>query len=108
MDTEIKPILTPEEERELMEGQQLYETTKTAGFEVMQRRFADLAFHSWVDPREAVSKEEWEWREINAFHASNNAREFLEWVQEKISRSEYLEKKKAGQIKITPMGIGRR
>ena len=107
MDTEIKQILTPEEERELLEGQQLYEMTKTAGCEVTQRRFADLAFHSWVDPRETKDKEEWEWREINAFHASNNAREFLEWIQEKISRSEYLSKKKAGEIKVTPMGVGR-
>jgi hypothetical protein len=60
--------------------------------------FETMAFHSWVDPREAPNKGEWEWRELNGFHAANAARETLENIAKAISRSEYLEKVKNGEI----------
>lgn len=100
--------LNHEEERELREGQALYELTKSSGFEYLKARLEDVAFHSWVDPREIEgpeAKKEWEWRELNAFHAANNARELLEWIQTRISRSEYLEKKKLGEIKVERMTL---
>lgn len=100
-----KPELTKQEEQEMQEGQQLYEMTQTPGFKVLQSKLEDLGYHSWVDPREAPSKEEWEWRELNGFHAANTARELLEWIQKTISNSEYLEKKKKGEIKTPSMRI---
>ena len=93
------------EEKELREGQNLYETTRTPGFQVIQGWLEDMAYHSWVDPRETDNKEEWEWREINAFHAANNARELLEKIQKAISQSEYLAKKKSGEIMLKNMRI---
>lgn len=97
--------LTPEEKKELSEGQSLYEMTKSSGFAVLEGWLKNVAFHSWVDPREVESKEEWEWRELNAFHAANNARELLDEIQKSISRAEYLEKKRLGEIKVNKMKI---
>jgi hypothetical protein len=108
MDNKIEPKLNEIEEQELREGQDLYEMTKTPGFLALKKRLEDVAFHSWVDPREIEgpdAEREWKWRELNAFHAANNARELLEWIQSLISRSEYLEKKKSGEIKVERMTI---
>lgn len=93
------------EEQELQDGQALYEMTKTTGFQVLKRWLEDMAFHSWIDPREINSKggpseEEWKWRELNAFHAANNARELMERIQKAISQADYLDKKRHGEIKI--------
>lgn len=96
MDNEIK--LNPIEESELREGQALYEMTKSAGFQILKKWLEDMAFHSWVDPRETNNKEDFMWRELNAFHAANNAKELLEKIQKTISNSEYLEKRKSGEI----------
>ncbi len=101
-----KPKLNEQEEKELRDGQSLYEMTKTAGFQIVKQKLEDVAFHSWVDPREAPNEKEYLWRELNGFHAANNAREFLEWIQEQISRSDYLDKKKKGELQINPMRVG--
>lgn len=98
-------LLNDVEEKELREGQNLYELTKTPGFLLLKSKLEDMAFHSWVDPRETDNKDDYLWRELNGFHAANNARELLEWIQETISRSEYLEKKKKGEIKTERMTI---
>jgi len=105
-------ILNEQENSEMRIGQELYEMTKSAGFKHLKEKLDEAAFHSWIDPREidkpnGLSKEEWEWRELNGFHAANNARELLEWIASMISRSEYLEKKKSGEIVNKPLTIGR-
>lgn len=100
-----KVTLPEPEQQELREGQALYEMTQTEGFKILRTKLEDLAFHSWVDPREVEDKVKWEWRELNGFHAANAAREMLEFIQQKISRSEYLHKKKAGEISVRPMKI---
>lgn len=97
--------LHEEEKKELNEGQTLYELTKHPGFAVIQNYFTQLAFHSWIDPRETTTEKEYLWRELNGFHAANNAREFLEWIKERINRSDYLEKKKLGQLQVKSMKI---
>lgn len=102
--------LTESERQELEEGQDLYELTKTKGFKVLEQWLNDMAYHSWVDPREIEgpdAEKEWKWRELNAFHAANNARELIERIQKSVSRSEYLEKKRKGEIILGRMGIGR-
>lgn len=91
--------LTPEEQVLLSEGQALYEMTQSLGFKTLRRQLENLAFHSWVDPRETGSKEEWVWQEMNAFHAANNAKEILEWIQKTINDAEYLNKVKNGEVK---------
>jgi len=102
----VEEIKLNEIERdELNEGQVLYEMTKTAGFGILKKKLDDLGFHSWVDPRDVPDQKEWEWRELNGFHAANAAKELLEWIQKSISRSEYLEKKKRGEIQVRPMKI---
>lgn len=100
--------LLPQEEQELREGQELYEMTQSAGFQIVQKWLEDMAFHSWVDPRTVEgpdSEKEWKWRELNAFYAANNARELLERIQKAISSSEYYEKVKSGEVKRRPMKI---
>uniref|UniRef100_A0A6M3LFL6 Uncharacterized protein n=1 Tax=viral metagenome TaxID=1070528 RepID=A0A6M3LFL6_9ZZZZ len=106
MNTDAK--LNSVEAQELRQGQDLYELTKIPGFKILEQKLKDMAFHSWVDPREIEGdnpKKIWEWRELNAFHAANNARELLEWIQSMISRSEYLDKKKSGEIVVDKMRI---
>lgn len=105
MDTKQPIVLNEGENQELEEGQALYEMTKLRGFQILKKRLEDLGFHSWIDPRDSKSKEEWMWKEEIAWAGANNARELLEWIQEQISRSEYLEKKKSGELKIRPMII---
>jgi hypothetical protein len=104
MQSDKLPItISEDEERELRQGQDLYEMTKTSGWAVIEQWMKDLAFHSWVDPREIEnshdSQKEYLWRELNAFYAANNARELLERVQKVINQSEYLHKVKTGEIK---------
>jgi hypothetical protein len=97
--------LLPEEEKDLAIGQELFEMTQSAGFEHLKHWLEDLSFHSWVDPRETENKEQWEWQELNAFHAANNAKELLERIQKAVSQSEYLQKIKSGEIQRRPMRI---
>ena len=108
----IKPntqvALNPQEKEERVEGQNLYEMTQTPGFDVLKKYLEALAFHSWIDPRTIdgpESKKEWEWRELNAFYAANNAKTMIEWIQEKIGRAEALEKKKRGETLVRPLTI---
>lgn len=91
-------VLNDGEGKELREGQWLYEITKMPGWSIMQEMFANLAFHSWSNPREAKSMEEWNWMELNSYYAANNAKEFLEEIERKISRSEYLDKVQKGLV----------
>lgn len=98
--------MSDQEEQELADGMALYEMTKTSpGWQIVQKMLEDLAFHSWVDPREAPSKAEWEWRELNGFHAANNARELLENITKKISQADYLDKVKKGEITKRRMSV---
>lgn len=100
--------LTPEESKERSDAQFLYEMTQGPGFKVLRQKLEELQFHTWVDPRSIDgpdAKQQWEWRELNAFHASNNAKELLEWIDGKINRGEYLEKKKRGELEVRPLTI---
>lgn len=102
-DIKKQTILAPEEQIERSEGQWLYEMTQTPGYKVLLEKFNELQFHTWVDPRTIDgpdSKKQWEWQELNAFHASNNVKELLEWIASKINRAEYLEKKKRGELDV--------
>lgn len=91
--------LTFEEEKELREGQALRDMAlSNEGWRIVEGWFKTMAFHSWVDPREVESKVEWEWRELNGFHAANAAKEVLDGITKAISRAEYLEKVKSGEI----------
>lgn len=101
---QIQPLV-PEEEKELRDGQSLYEMVKTStGWQIVKQMLDDVAFHSWVDPR-GMSKKDWEFAEINAFHAANNAKEIIENINKLISRSEYLQKVKMGEIDRKKMRI---
>lgn len=92
------------EEKEYREGQALKEMVETSeGWRLIKKDLEALAFHSWIDPRTidkpgGLTKDEWEFRELNAFHAANNAKELLENINKKIERSEYLGAVKRGEI----------
>lgn len=93
--------LAPEEEKDYREGMALYEMDQTnPGWAVIKKILEEFAFHTWVDPRATESRAEWEWKELNAFHAANNARELIDLIQTKISRADYLGKVKSGEIEV--------
>jgi hypothetical protein len=103
---EVKKFLNEQEEKELAEGQALFEMDKNnLGWQIIKQWLTDAAYHSWVDPRQTDNKEEWEWRELNAFHAANTAKEILEEVAKSVSRAEYLDKVKHGEIQRNKMRI---
>ena len=102
--------LSAEEEKEYREGMALYELTQSAGWQVIKGWLQDKAFHTWINPIEidapnGLSKQEWEWRELNAFHSANNAKELLANIDSAISRADYLGKVKSGEIKVKKMTI---
>lgn len=105
MEPNVK-VLNEAEEKEMNDGQALYEMDKSnPGWQIVKEHLNSLAFHSWVDPRECADKQEWEWRELNGFHAANVAREILEMIAKAASRADYLDKKKNGEIKVERMKI---
>lgn len=97
--------LSAGELEELRDGQSLYETTQTAGWQVLKRILENLAYHSWIDPRDCKSKKEWDWQELNAFHAANNAKELVETIEKAVERADYLDKVKKGLIQEKRMRI---
>ena len=102
----VPQLLTPEEEAEMQEGMALYEMEKNStGWQVVKKMYEAIAYHSWVDPRECPSKRDWEWRELNAFHASNAANEILDNIAKSISRADYLQKVKLGEVDRRKMKI---
>jgi len=106
LDDKVATVLNEQEEKELAEGQALFEMDKSnPGWQVIKKWLVDAAYHSWVDPRQTKDQKEWDWRELNAFHASNNAKEILEEVAKSVSRAEYLDKVKNGEIQRNKMRI---
>jgi len=97
--------LTAGELEELRDGQSLYEVTQTAGWQVLKRWLEDRTYHSWIDPREADSEKEWMWRELNAFHSSDVAKQILLDIERAVERADYLDKVKKGLIQEKPMRI---
>lgn len=87
------------------EGQELYEMTQTRGWKTVAGWLRDMAFHSWVDPRSTDVKDEWVWRELNAFHAANVTKELLEKIAASIEEADRLQKIELGQVKERPMKI---
>jgi hypothetical protein len=103
--TKIPQKLNEQEEKEVRDGMAIYEMAKTSvGWQIVKGMLEDMAFHSWVDPR-GMDKKEWEFAELNAFHAANNAKEILENINKIVSRSEYLQKIKSGEIDRRSMRI---
>ena len=97
--------LTPEERKELREGQALLEMTGTSGWEIIKRMLENRAYHSWVDPRETNSEKEWMWRELNLYHSSQVAIQLLEDIQKSIDKAEYISKIATGEIDQRHMKI---
>lgn len=98
MAAKTKVQLPPEEEKEMREGMALYEMTQSVGWKIVEQWLTDRAYHTWADPKETKDATDWQWRELNAFHASNNAKELLEAITRAIGRSEQLQKIAAGEI----------
>lgn len=90
--------LSSEEVEEMRDGQSLYEMTQSSGWRIVKRMLEELAFHSWSDPRQAKSLEEWAYREINSFYGAANAKELIESIQVKIDRADHLSKVRSGEI----------
>lgn len=102
MAVKSKVAIPPEQEKEMREGMALYEMTQSEGWKIVAQWLTDRAIHTWVDPRSIDGPEalqQWQFRELNAFHASNNAKELIDAIENAISRATYLQKVAAGEIK---------
>ncbi len=107
MDERVKTpqVLTEIEENEMREGMSLYEMEKgSTGWAAVKRMLEARAYHSWVDPM-GMSEKDWLFAELNAYHAANNAKELLESIAKAISRADYLQKVKLGEIDRRKMKI---
>ena len=90
--------LNDQEEKELRDGMSLDEMVKSSsGWKIVSKMLEDMAFHSWVDPM-GMQKDEWMFAELNSYHAANNAKQLLEEIAKAISRADYLNKVKYGEI----------
>lgn len=92
--------LKDEEKVEMREGQQLYEMVQSAGWKIVRRWLDDRAYHSWVDPRTiegAEAEKEWKWRELNAFHSADVAKQIMDDIQRMVDRADYLGKVASGE-----------
>lgn len=91
--------LTSDEKKEMMEGFWLEEMVNTSGWKNVAFKWLETrAYHSWTDPRETISEKEWLWRELNAFYSADNAKTFMNSVQEAITRAHYLKDIELGNI----------
>jgi hypothetical protein len=90
--------LNEEEKKEMRAGQDLYAMTQTVGWKVVEQWLKDRAFHSWADPRETQNKDEWMWRELNAFHSADVSKQLIEEINRSIARADYLGKVASGEI----------
>lgn len=88
--------LTDAEAKKLKIGLDLKETTSTAGWKVIEGWLKSRAFHSWVDPR-GLSKKEWEWAELNAYHSHDVAIEILKEIEEAKKDADELQDIKMGR-----------
>jgi len=96
--------LSPEENKLVQEGKELQAILETDGFKIIKGWLETMAFHSWVDPREC-SKEEWEWRELNAYHGANMAQELLEKISSSVNQAEFLIKKERDEVGAKPFRL---
>jgi len=103
-ETEIKLRLNEEEESELAEGLSLDEMTKTAGFQIL-RKWLENRVRTHADPRECASETEWKFKELNAFWSGMIAQELLDNILQSVSRAEYLDKVKKGEVARGKMRI---
>ncbi|HAR39174.1 MAG TPA: hypothetical protein DCS09_11710 [Porphyromonadaceae bacterium] len=98
--------LTSEERKELQEGFSLEEMEKgSSGWKIVKKWLETRAFHTWANPRETDSMDEWTWKELNAYYAASNARELLDQISQAISRADYLDKVQKGEIETGRMKI---
>jgi hypothetical protein len=108
---QVKPIapvatveLTEEEKQELKDGLAVKDITLMPGWKIIEGWLKSRAFHAWVDPR-GLTKEEWDWAELNAFHSADISKEILQDVYETITKAEQLEDYKLGKGKPRSMKI---
>lgn len=98
-------LLTADQLEQLKTGMEVKETIMTPGWKHIQEMLDGRAFHSWVDPRETKSKEEWDWRELNAFHSHDVALEIIEDINDIVRTALELEDIRLGKSKPKPMKI---
>lgn len=96
--------LNKDQAKELVDGQAIKDVTKMPGWAIIEGWLKSRAIHSWVDPR-GISKEDWEWAELNAFHSADVAKEILVEVQEAINKADQLENYRLGKEKPQTMRI---
>ena len=89
--------LTEEENIIRNMGFSLLEMVKTKGWEAFKRHLEDIAYHSWVDPREAKDKEDFLYREIVGWAGAKASVDLIRWVDNMVSQAQALEDKAQGK-----------
>ncbi len=90
--------LIAEEKEEVRRGQELYAITQMPGWKIIEGMLSERAYHSWTDPRETSSEKEWMWRELNAFHSADVAKQIIESIRSMVARADYLKDVEVGNI----------
>ena len=90
--------LTEDEAKEMKMGFDLEEMTRSAGWKTFSSWLDNRAHHTWIDPR-GMSKEEWDWAEVNAFHSADVSRQLVEDVEQAVTRAHYLHSVNLGEVK---------
>lgn len=100
-----KELLSADQLEQLRIGMEVKETVMSPGWKHIQGMLEGRAYHSWVDPREAKSKEEWEWRELNLYHSHDVAEQIIIDINDLIRTALELEDIRLGKAKPKLMKI---
>lgn len=88
--------LTAEQLSDLTNGKDIKDMTTMPGWKIVEGWLKSRSFHAWVDPR-GLSKEEWDWAELNAYHSADVSKELLLDIEEAIEKAEQLENYRLGK-----------
>ena len=97
--------LNEEEAIKFREGMAVKEMMATQGWKVLEGWLKSRAFHSWVDPREAKSEEQWLWQEMNAFHSADVAKQILFDLKQLVEVADQLEDIRLGRKQPKTMRV---
>ena len=90
--------LTEGEQKEFNDGMDLLSITKMPGWKTIHEVWERVGSNVGPDPR-GMKPDEYQLASLAAWAVANNAKEFLQTVQDMISRADYLSKVQSGEIK---------
>jgi len=97
--------LTREQRETMQKGFALEEMVFTEGWKVVMQFLEDRMYHTWIDPRECETDDDFLRREYNLFYAREAAKELITDINELIAQAHELEDIRKGNGPESPMKI---